>query len=348
MDRVLSILQQKLRDHPESKSLQAAVSHLSQVKTRDSHTITWDVVKRDFNSLVAEGLWEEGVEGEQLLQDIRKILMNQTRSQSRSSSVARAARSPTRSPDGTEHDSLVRKPDVSIVMPPPVSTSLLPASSVDPTILPVELVEVLNHTIFLHHLAIDPESVLPPGKSLLSVMLRPHAQDRQPGEHPSLRDRVEDLFHKAFWDEVHNHCMYYKNVYPNPAYSGTRETVGPYTSRPAASSQATIRGSAHSTTASSSCKSSTTHRPVLSPIAHLLASSLRYHSPPRDTHMSTRAMRTRTRCTNRKVNPPYRRPVVHRSRRGHGEAGRRHDSIHPPAVRSDEGRPIPVRSRHNG
>ncbi|EED83055.1 predicted protein [Postia placenta Mad-698-R] len=76
------------------------------VKTRDSHTITWDVVKRDFNSLMAEGLWEDGVEGEQLLQDIRKILMNQTRSQSRSSSVARAARSPTRSPDGTEHDSL--------------------------------------------------------------------------------------------------------------------------------------------------------------------------------------------------------------------------------------------------
>lgn len=78
-----------------------------------------------------------------------------------------------------------------------------PLLSVDTTILPLELVNVLNHAYFLHILATDPEQVLPPGKSLMSVLLRPHAPNGSAdGPSSSLHDKVEDMIRKAFWNEV--------------------------------------------------------------------------------------------------------------------------------------------------
>ncbi|KII92090.1 hypothetical protein PLICRDRAFT_36878 [Plicaturopsis crispa FD-325 SS-3] len=75
--------------------------------------------------------------------------------------------------------------------------------SVNPTVLPLELVEVLNHTYFLHLLATDPSKVLPPGKSLLAMMSRSHIQgDRPHDTPPSLQEKVEDMVHQAFWDEA--------------------------------------------------------------------------------------------------------------------------------------------------
>ncbi|KAI0356387.1 hypothetical protein OH77DRAFT_1401647 [Trametes cingulata] len=90
-----------------------------------------------------------------------------------------------------------------IVQLPPLQTPLLPVSTTTPTVLPLELVQALNHTFFLHLLATDPERVLPPGKSLLSIMTSPRAQARaQEGEVPKLEGRVHDMVHKAFWDEA--------------------------------------------------------------------------------------------------------------------------------------------------
>lgn len=76
--------------------------------------------------------------------------------------------------------------------------------------LPLELIHALNQAYLLHHLATDPESVLPPGKTLLSMLA--HAQVGLPNEPPgrgdqdtALLDRVKEVAHKAFWTEVRSH-----------------------------------------------------------------------------------------------------------------------------------------------
>ncbi|EAU91202.2 hypothetical protein CC1G_06837 [Coprinopsis cinerea okayama7 len=72
------------------------------------------------------------------------------------------------------------------------------------SVLPLELVESLDHAYFLHLLATQPEKVVPPGKSLLSMLL--HAQlaasKSAPGDPQPLLERVKEVAHKAFWDEA--------------------------------------------------------------------------------------------------------------------------------------------------
>ena len=92
-------------------------------------------------------------------------------------------------------------PKFTIVTPPDSG----PLKSVDfgnETILPTELLEALNRTFFFHILATDPSKVLPPGKSLLSVLSRPFPETNT-SERPTLKEQVEAAVHKAFWDEVH-------------------------------------------------------------------------------------------------------------------------------------------------
>jgi len=86
------------------------------------------------------------------------------------------------------------------------------------SMLPTELVEILNQAYFLHLLATDPARVLPPGKSLLSMMTRQHTKISSSttastsGELKSyndesvLHDRVEQVVHTAFWNEVRIHA----------------------------------------------------------------------------------------------------------------------------------------------
>lgn len=77
-------------------------------------------------------------------------------------------------------------------------------------VLPTELYETLNYVYFLHSLAVTPDSVLPPGKSLLSVLSRPYTHDHA-SKNSDLHKRVETIVHKAFWDEVrpcyYSHCV---------------------------------------------------------------------------------------------------------------------------------------------
>jgi hypothetical protein len=70
------------------------------------------------------------------------------------------------------------------------------------THLPADLLDLLNQTYFLHLLANDPSKLLPPGKSLLSVLSQPNIPQRRDDEPPTLQDKVEEMIHKAFWDEV--------------------------------------------------------------------------------------------------------------------------------------------------
>ena len=96
-----------------------------------------------------------------------------------------------------------RSSDSSIVHVPPITASHPLLRSLPPmTQLPVDLLDLLNQAYFLHLLANDPSKVLPAGKSLLSVMSRPHVMRRGNDELPTLQEKVEVMVHKAFWDEV--------------------------------------------------------------------------------------------------------------------------------------------------
>jgi hypothetical protein len=86
--------------------------------------------------------------------------------------------------------------------PHPLLRSLPPL-----THLPADLLDLLNQTYFLHLLANDPSKVLPPGKSLLSVLSRPSVRQKRDDDPPALQEKVEEMIHKAFWDEVLRHLI---------------------------------------------------------------------------------------------------------------------------------------------
>jgi len=154
--------------------------------------ITWEGLKRDFEKLQDHGLWDMSEDNTKLLHSLRSFM----------------ATKPSKEPDGPADDASAPPPTLresqqilSIAPPPPESipSPLIPTS--EPVLLPIELVDILNHTYFLHLLATDPKQVVPPGKSLVSMMSRSRKDEKDVAE-PTLHDRVENLVHKAFWEEV--------------------------------------------------------------------------------------------------------------------------------------------------
>jgi hypothetical protein len=71
-------------------------------------------------------------------------------------------------------------------------------------VLPVELVDSLTQVYFLHRLATEPEKVIPPGKTLLSMMIQSQMDSEKATKKPetNLADRVKEVAHRAFWNEV--------------------------------------------------------------------------------------------------------------------------------------------------
>lgn len=189
MDSVINELNEKSKSHTNNSLIQATIAYLTDAQR--SGTYSWDAVRRDFDTLEAEGVWETSDQHTKLLSDLRSFMTFPDAENTPADVPAEA------SPNGR------RQENSSIVLPPPAPATSPFLPSVDPTILPLELVEILNHTYFLHVLATDPTKVLPPGKSLLSVLSRPRSEnDHASGSAPSLQAKVEDMVHKAFWDEV--------------------------------------------------------------------------------------------------------------------------------------------------
>ena len=58
------------------------------------------------------------------------------------------------------------------------------------------LLDLIEQTHFLRMLLTDPERVIPPGKSLLSMLTSAKEKDS------SILDGVTQVAHRAFWDEV--------------------------------------------------------------------------------------------------------------------------------------------------
>lgn len=197
IDALHNDLQEKYKQLPDNTVLQDTLVHLNQA--RDSlpaeklYTFL-EQLKSDFEKLEAEGAWERTPEKEQLLQDLvyelakippsRKDARPHTPSESTEASVS-------------ENSTVNSKP---IVAPPP-SAPTFPDTSVYTTLLSAELVETLNSTWLLHQLATEPETILPPGKSLLSVTINPEAHTSN-DPMTALHSQVEGVVYKAFWDEV--------------------------------------------------------------------------------------------------------------------------------------------------
>ncbi len=185
---------------------------------------TFKALRRDLDVLATEGIWEPSREDEDSLVRLRQKLglvpedsaheghnhidtienvhtSHRAPSTERAKSVERARKPDYHSKSPPHSPGKPNGQDNPIVQLPPIQTPLLPVQTTAPTVLPLELVQELNHTFFLHLLATDPERVLPPGKSLLSTMTSPRAQARE-GEVPKLEGRVHDMVHKAFWEDV--------------------------------------------------------------------------------------------------------------------------------------------------
>lgn len=74
-------------------------------------------------------------------------------------------------------------------------------------VLPPELVDSLNQIYFLHLLVNDKGKVVPPGKSVLSMLMHANFRLQQESDkHADLVERVKEAAHKAFWREVSSSC----------------------------------------------------------------------------------------------------------------------------------------------
>jgi len=69
----------------------------------------------------------------------------------------------------------------------------------------LELIRAVNRTYLLHLLTLDPDKVLPPGKSLIAVITQEklgQSEDSEKTEATSLRKQVKKVMQRAFWDVV--------------------------------------------------------------------------------------------------------------------------------------------------
>ncbi|KAF8135709.1 hypothetical protein EV363DRAFT_805037 [Boletus edulis] len=189
MEHILNQLRAHLDAAPDNaRILRDTIDVLQHIQQhpRGPHPVSWQALHRDFERLQDHGLWERSTENDELLDALRTLLT--------SPSAVRELVEPH------ERPSLGEK--ISIVIPPHSASTQL-VSNQDHLVLPVELVDILNNAYFLHILATDPAQVLPPGKSLLSVMSRSHiAPDGD--TKPTLHSKVEHIVHNAFWDEAVN------------------------------------------------------------------------------------------------------------------------------------------------
>lgn len=190
MQRILDQLRAHADAAPDNALLTHTIAALLDVQRRPHgpHSVSWDALSRDFQRLRDHELWEPSTENDELLDALRVLLTSPSHMSPRESVE------PHQTPLSGEKVSVVN-----VIPSPGVSSQLV--SNRDHLVLPVELIDVLNNAYFLHILATDPAQILPPGKSLLSVMSR--ARSTADGDpKPTLHSKVEDIAHKAFWDEV--------------------------------------------------------------------------------------------------------------------------------------------------
>ncbi|KIK99329.1 hypothetical protein PAXRUDRAFT_822874 [Paxillus rubicundulus Ve08.2h10] len=193
MEIIINQLKAKAEVAPDDSLLMDTISLLLDLQRNPDrpHLISWGALHRCFVQLQDRGLWERTAENDELLDALRTFLTAPT-----SSSVDSVRPKPNPTVD-------FKPPSVKFSIARPPAQVIRPQliSNQDPLVLPLELVDILNNAYFLHLLATDSSQILPPGKSLLSVMSRSNiASEGNSG--PALDRKVEDLVHKVFWEEA--------------------------------------------------------------------------------------------------------------------------------------------------
>ena len=209
MDHLISKLQDQARAHPSHPILRRILPeflHLLNGVRPDSPDVRhrYEELHRDLGMLATEGYWSPSREDEGALRVLKRKLGllqdDAVDSPHADLRIDDTHMKPIRRPSSTDIHSHASEP---VVKPPASSTPLLPVATTSPTVLPIELVQILNQTFFLHLLATDPQRVLPPGKSLLSMMSAPRSNLHAPDESQAkLEERVKDMVYGAFWKEV--------------------------------------------------------------------------------------------------------------------------------------------------
>lgn len=193
MDAVVYRLRAKLPKHPDNNVLQQALSACTALGD-DLGGIGMRNVGRALDSLREEGLWD--ADDQAFWEDLQKTVAQEQSTSSSSTSISQ---------DSAESATGKATDTASVAAYPIHEAPRFPFSFATPTALPMELYTVLNQAYYLHTLATDPQTLLPAGKSLLSVLSRPHT-DQPAGS--ALHERVETLVHRAFWDEASVCYMY--------------------------------------------------------------------------------------------------------------------------------------------
>ncbi|TDL26134.1 hypothetical protein BD410DRAFT_764498 [Rickenella mellea] len=150
-----------------------------------------DALLVQFDQLVSTGVWGSSEEEREALRRLN-LELSDVHHQPLQIPPSRASKL-----NNAEH-----LPNISIVNPPSLADlAVAPWSGI--INLPSELIEELNDVYFLHVLATNPDKVLPPGKSLLSMMTQSNLKPTENGGPlPNLKDKVGDIVRKAFWDEA--------------------------------------------------------------------------------------------------------------------------------------------------
>ena len=68
------------------------------------------------------------------------------------------------------------------------------------------LLDLIEQTHFLRMLLTDPDSVIPPGKSLLSMLTNAKFNEAKDS---AILDGVTQVAHRAFWGEVSSNARHY-------------------------------------------------------------------------------------------------------------------------------------------
>ena len=200
MDALIHRLREKLQKHPNNDALRQALSACTMYR-RGSNDIAERSVESAVSRLREEGLWDD--DDKSIWDNWRKSLTKEDVSALNGYNA------------GSSRQVFFRQTFVQSQTDPPITARAnptsprLPFSFNTPTALPMELYGLLDQAYHLHMLATDPQAVIPPGKSLLSVLSRPHAERHPPSV---LHERVGDMVHRAFWDEV-SARHYYRSIF---------------------------------------------------------------------------------------------------------------------------------------
>ncbi|KAM5543203.1 hypothetical protein V8D89_003077 [Ganoderma adspersum] len=208
MERLIYNLQAQARAHPSHPILRRILPEflylLNGVRPESPDVKRrYDELHRDLGMLATEGYWSPSRQDEDALRALkRKLGLLQDDTSDSSSADAHIDDTHPEPSQGTSSPDIKSHASEPVIKPPTLSTPLLPVSTTSPTVLPVELVQILNQTFFLHLLATDPQRVLPPGKSLLSMMSAPRSDMHADESQAKLEERVKDMVHNAFWKEA--------------------------------------------------------------------------------------------------------------------------------------------------